>query len=110
MPPKDGVCPHLATQKYTKGTQGGNGRTFGGWNNLAKIRFNTYVDIIEESNKNTEKEKVHTKALLKKACVELNISKAAKRNGNKKRKSGVWKRIPSHFDTHLHMTTYVHIL
>ena len=44
----------MSTQKYTKGTQGGNGRSFGGWNNLAKIRFNEYVDIIEEVNKNQE--------------------------------------------------------
>ena len=77
----------MCTQKYTKGTQGGNGRSFGGWNDLAKIRFNEYVDIIEEFNKNKEKVEACNKAL-KKACEELKKAKEAKNNRTKKRKLG----------------------
>ena len=77
----------MPTQKYTKGTQGGNGRSFGGWNNLAKTRFNKYVDIIEEVNKNEEKREAYNKAL-KKSCFELKKAKAAKNKSGKKRKSG----------------------
>ena len=78
----------MATQKYTKGTKGGNGRSFGGWNYVAKIRFNEYVNIIEDVNKNKEKVNAYNKAL-KKACTELKKAKAAKnKSKNKKRKSG----------------------
>ena len=77
----------MSTQKNTKGTQGGNGRPFGGWNNLAKIRFNEYVDIIQEANKNKEQVEAYNKAL--KTCVKLNKAKAAKNNRTKKRKSGI---------------------
>ena len=57
---------NMSTQKYTKGTQGGNGNSFGGWNYLAKIRFNEYVNIIEGVNKNEEKVNAYNKALKKK--------------------------------------------
>ena len=76
----------MSTQKYTKGTQGGNGRSFGGWNNLAKTRFNKYVDIIEEVNNNEEKREAYNKAL-KRSCLELKKAKAAKNKSGKKRKS-----------------------
>ena len=69
----------MHTQKYTKGTQGGNGKSFGGWNSLAKVRFNEYIDIIEEFNKKKEKVDSHNKAL-KKACAELKKEKEAKNN------------------------------
>ena len=46
------------------------------------------MDIIEETNKDTVKLKAYNKAL-KHACAELNKAKAAKNNGNKKRKSGI---------------------
>ena len=77
----------MATQKYTKGTKGGNGRSFGGWNYSAMIRFNEYVDIIEEVNKNEEQVQAYNKAL-KKACVELKKEKASKNKSTRKRKSG----------------------
>ena len=79
---------NMSTQKYTKGTQGGNSRSFGGWNYVAKIRFNEYVNIIENVDKNEEKVNAYNKAL-KKACTELKKAKAAKnKSKNKKRKSG----------------------
>ena len=74
----------MHTQKYTKGTQGGNGKSFGGWNNLAKIRFNEYVDIIEEFNKDEEKVEAYNKAL-KKACTQLKNEKAAKSKRTKRK-------------------------
>ena len=73
----------MSTQKYTTGTQGGNGRSFGGWNYSAMIRFNEYVDIIEEVNKNKEQVQAYNKAL-KKACVELKKAKASKNKSTKK--------------------------
>ena len=76
----------MCTQKYTKGTQGGNGRSFGGWNDLAKIRFNEYVDIIEEFNKNKEKVIAYNKALERACAIEK--TKEAKNNRTKKRKLG----------------------
>ena len=91
----------MATQKYTKGTQGGNGRPFEGWNNLAKIFFNEYVDIIEEFNKNTVKVKAYNKAW-KNACAELNTAKAAKNNGNKNGSQVLWKQIKSNLNTHFY--------
>ena len=51
----------MPTQKFTGGTQGGNGRLFGGWKILAKVCFNEYVDIIEEFNKNEEKVEAYKK-------------------------------------------------
>lgn len=72
----NGETTYRPTQKYTKGTQGGNGKCFGGWNNSAKIRFNEYVDIIEEFNKDEEKVEAYNKAL-KKACTQLKNEKAA---------------------------------
>ena len=77
----------MSTQKYTKGTQRGSGRFSGGWNYLARIRFNEYVDIIEEVNKNKDKVEAYNKAL-KKSCSELKKAKAAKNYSSKKQKSG----------------------
>ena len=93
----------MSTQKYTKGTQGGNGRSFGGWNTVAKICFNEYVDIIEEVNKNEEKVNAYNKAL-KKACTELKKAKAARIKAKIKNGSQVtWKRIPSNLNSHFHL-------
>ena len=60
----------MSTQKYTKGIQGRNSRPFGGWNSLATIFLNEYINTIEEFNKNTEKVEAYNKAL-KKACAEF---------------------------------------
>ena len=61
----NGETTYRPTQKYTKGIHGGNGKSFGGWNISAKIRFNEYVDIIEEVNKNKEQVRAFNKALKK---------------------------------------------
>ena len=75
---------NMSTQKYTKGAQGGNGRSFGGWNTVAKIRFNEYVNIIEEINKNEGKVNAYNKAL-KKACTQLKNARAAKSKRTKRK-------------------------
>ena len=59
-----------------------NGRTHGGWKSAAKIRFNEYVDIIEDFNKNKDNVEAYNMSL-KNACIDL---KAAKEARNKKRK------------------------
>ena len=77
---KEEMAP-LPTPKYS-GRTVANGRTHGGWKNAAKIRFNEYVDIIEDFNKNKDNVEAYNMSL-KNACIDL---KAAKEARNKKRK------------------------
>ena len=73
---KEEMAP-LPTPKYS-GRTVANGRTHGGWKNAAKIRFNEYVDIIEDFNKN--KENVETYNMkLKKAYEDLKAAKEARK-------------------------------
>ena len=63
----------LPAPKFSGCTEG-NGRTCGGWKHSGKIRFNEYVDIINEFNKNKEQLESYNKAL-KKACKDLKEAK-----------------------------------
>ena len=59
----------LPTPKYS-GRTVANDRTHGGWKNAAKIRFNEYVDIIEDFNKNKDNVEAYNMAL-KNACKDF---------------------------------------
>ena len=78
----------MSTQKFTTCTQGGNSRPFGGQNNLVRISFNEYVDIIEDFNKNAGIVEAYSKAL-KKVFAELKKAKAAKNNRINKHNLGI---------------------
>ena len=74
----------LPAPKFSGCTEG-NGRTCGGWKHSGKIRFNEYVDIINEFNKNKEQLESYNKAL-KKACKDLKEAKEGNNSQSKKRK------------------------
>ena len=73
----------LPAQKFS-GNVFGNGRGFGGWKSSAKVRFNQYVDTIEEFNKDASKVGAYNKALMKKCRELIAINNPQK---SKKRKS-----------------------
>ena len=74
----------LPASKFS-GYMQGNGRICGRWKHSGKIRFNQYVDIINDFNKNKEQVESYNKAL-KKACKELKEAKEGNNSQSKKRK------------------------